>query len=254
MNRTVLIVGSLVVLTISAGCLGGAVLGGSSGDDAPSYPETPSELTNESVAEYARQYERTATYREVKKLDNRVNLTCNATVEDRTDEGFYARAGCAVTTRSNGGVGSGGPGIGRAYFVNDSETVRVAPERVSDRSYAALYNGSKRSENLVSGPGLRVVNFDTERHVAKIGLTYLDGSSPESAFEEEYKVSAESGVEQSTVTLRKGTYRLRVELDDGTAASYRWSVTRETDLATAHVTRSGEIALRTPSGIRLPKS
>lgn len=266
MNRTVLVVGSLMLLALSAGCLGGVSPGNpsSASDDSPHMetsvnvpesPEKPANLTTESVAEYAWRYERAATYEAVKNPDSRVvSLICNATVEHRTKNGFYARAGCANTIRSNDGVGTGGPGIGRAYFINDTTTIRPEVEREFDRSRTAAYKGPNESENVMGAPNLRILNFDTEPHNVAVSLTYLGTTPPESAFENEYEVSAEGGVEQDTVTLRKGTYRLRVRLGNGTTATSRWNVTEDTKLVAVHIMRSGEIAIRTPTGIRLPES
>ena len=106
----------------------------------------------------------------------------------------------------------------------------------------------------MGAPDLRLLNFDTEPHNATVDLTYLGTTPPESAFENGYEVSAESGITQDGITLRKGTYRLHVELEDGTTATYRWNVTEDTRLVAVHVTRSGEIAIRTPSILRLPES
>lgn len=261
------VVGTLVLLTVSAGCLGGTALEGSpstsdvsptndvsSTGDVLAFPEKPTKLTDESVVEYARQYERAVTYRAVKEPNNRVSLTCNATVEAQTENGFYVRAGCAVTTHSNGGVGSGGPGIGRAYFINNATTVPIPIAKRFDRARDAIYRSQKDTENVAGAPDLRILNFDTERHEVTVTLTYLGTTPPESAFESRYEVPAESGLEQGGVTLRKGTYRLRVRLENGTTATYRWNVTEDTMVISVYIMRNGEIAIHTPSILRLPET
>lgn len=211
---------------------------------APSYPDKPADLTTQTVEQYATEYERAETYRALSELGTRVSLTCNATVDRRTENGFYVIAACAATTRTLSGVGSGGP-VPHPYFINTTTTIRIDAEHRPSLTQETIYKPANETEH-VRPRGLKVVNFDSTGHRVGVTITYENTTVPETAFATSYRIAGHSGVEQDAVTIREGVYTVNATLADGTSDTARWRVLESNWWAgdiTIYITPDGDLAI-----------
>jgi hypothetical protein len=229
-----------VLVVFLAGCLGGVPPVGSS--DAPAYPDRPAPLSRDNALAYTTGYERAAEYRDQKEIGNRVELGCNSTLINETAAGFYIAAGCGTTVYgASGGVGNGGPGHGRLYFVNDTTTIRMTPRDAPERSSETTEKRGTAETTLYYS------NFDGNDHALTTTLTYLGSTPPERVLRSTDSIDAQQGVEREDVPLRTGTYRITVRLDDGSTVTRRWAVSErsawDSNALSVYVTPDGDLAV-----------
>ena len=202
---------------------------------------------------YIREYERTARHNElVGPSVVEVEQTCQATLVAQVGAGYLVRAECggSVHERDDSGATSVGTVAPErvTYFVDDSTVTRVAG---TDREVEP-YRADDGGLNVAPPEGLAVVNADDSRHDLRVEVSY-DGEGPtESVLDDAVAVAPGEGVDFHRLAAREGAYNLTVELENETAATYRWQVgSNEGDRpggVGVVVTPGGEVVV-----VRLPK-
>lgn len=159
-----------------------------------------------------------------------VSVSCEAVLDERTDLGVYAFAGCRGTARYADDVVADDASVA-AYFVDTGTTRRIGPDALERRTrpVEAVYAAADPAENVNppggSTAGFRVYNVGgTDRHLS-VTVTYLDAAASERALSEEYTVPPAEGTWQDDVTVRTGNYRIEARLDGSTTATHPWRVT-----------------------------
>lgn len=250
----------LAVLVLGAGCLSGlqpdaspdgtASPDSSSDESVPPFPEKPANLSQGAAIEYATAYERATKYREVHAPGAEVALTCDATLDEATANGYYVVAACGGSvTFSDGSHGDIAP-ADHAYFVNESETIRIDATYLRNFTHEDVYTSTNESENLrrpagLSHWGFEVLNFDDADHTVTVEVTYLNETASPRIFSQSYSVGAHDGVVQPGVTARKGTYVVSVRLETGETATYRWRLSESrADRVAIVITTEGAVEAR----------
>lgn len=240
-NRTIrwVILGVALVLVV-----GGAftILQAS---EPPAFPERPSPLTSNAAVDYAQEYERAVEHRNLDDgFGTDVKLTCGATLDQETADGFYVVAGCGGSVHHLGGsVGSVSP-RSLTYFIARNTTIRIDPVQAPFPDENRTY---RTNENSTDTEAIRVevLNFDDRRHVVTWNITYLGTNSSDPVATETYDLGAHEGVEQDKRRLSQGSYRLAVTLEDGTSATYHWNVSGSDEAnansVTVYVTPNGTL-------------
>lgn len=232
-RREVLTAGGTAVLVSVSGC--GTFLGRST---APSKPDRPTPLSEANVVGYVTQH---ATA-DLHQRYSGGNIDCDGGLHLVKEGGYYVLVFCDVTKESDGAVidayHSGG------YFV-DSETTRGIWLAEEDYREApeSIYGG--KSGDL---SGIWLYNFATNPAQVTVHLTYLDTDSPETAFEQEYRMPAKSTVRQLGATGMSGMYRATVEYN-GETVTHRFSNTEsEDETLYTYVSPGGTLSVRSGAG------
>lgn len=148
----------LLVVVLSAGCLGGPIgaTGNETATTAPTttcsetgvtpapYPELPTNVTNESAREFSAAYERANLYDDIlpRYSPNHVNLHVEVLSQESLDDGWR------LTTRleaRHGGCGYSAMEDERAaYFINETAAYRSSDPAVDPRqSGVRIVNGTR---------------------------------------------------------------------------------------------------------------
>lgn len=217
-----------------------------------SYPDRPADLSPETVREYVHDVEHARTYNVLYEPDmTDSSLDCRTVYERESDGGHYALASCTGYANYPNVHADWGqtPAL---YFVSDDLTVRVGDYDSQHFHCTDVFASEDPSENFaeVCGGGdaaYRVYNVHPEPHTVRVRVEFL-ASDAETVLERQYTLAPATGVEQGSVTYRKGVYRVTASLDDGPEATYRWELetaqTREDSPVTVLVTPAAELTIR----------
>ena len=218
-------------------------------DGPEPYPERPDDATPDAAVEYAKAFERARVHNSLHEPD----------VEDLSARGTAAHD----TTRPGGHyvVATGGGYANYAddlhadwgqlpalFFVSPALVVRVAEFEDHYFHCTDVFASDDESENFGrkcegEHAEYRVYNVHPEPHDLSVTVEYLGDDGPTTVLEREYSVSYDRGVQQGSVTRRKGAYRLTASIPDGPALTHEW------DLTLAPLERDSPLSvLVTPSG------
>lgn len=260
------------LLTLLAGCTGGPAGGrstatpsatptrtptptvtatGTYGDlpDGPrAYPDRPADLTTETVREYVHDVEHARTHNVLYEPDMAdSSVQCQTVYDAAAHGGHYALATCTGYANYPEAHADWGqtPAL---YFVAPDLTVRVAD--YDDRYFHCtdVFAAEDPSENFAAvceggDAAYRVYNMHTEPHDVSVTVEFRGEDADETVLEREHALAPTAGVEQGSVTYRRGVYLVTATLDTGVEATYRWDLQSPSLTETPHVT-----VLVTPAG------
>lgn len=245
----------LVVVVLGAGCVSAPSSPATTSTpespaSAPPLPDRPANLSADAVVDYVTAYERATVYRDVASPGAEVTLHCGATIDEATADGYYAVAACGGSvTHTNGQHGDIAP-TDHAYFVDETETVRIEAPPLREYRQADVYAATNESENLrgpagLSPRGFEILNFDDADHTISVNVTYLNATPSRRIFSQSYTVDGHAGGTHSGVTARLGVYEVRVRVDAGEPITYRWRLTEDRATRVAIVvTPDGAVEIR----------
>ncbi|MFC4553389.1 MULTISPECIES: hypothetical protein [Halorussus] len=213
------------------------------------YPTKPSTLTNESVAKYVTEYEEAYLMDEIDEPGAETSVFCDATMDVRTERGFYGLVTCeASVDRGNSVLDL--PHMVTAYFVNDTATERIG--RFGSSGYRRLgrdivpdspADGNASTRN--GSASLRAYNFASETANVTIRIASIDSSAVPSTTTN-YSVPPAGGVVETDDAVRRGTYRVEVEPERGETKTRNWTVGEPpSQELLVYVTPNGSVAVAT---------
>ena len=214
------------------------------------YPTEPSTLSNESVAKYVTEYEEAHLAGELDEPGAETSVFCNATMDIRTEQGFYGLVTCeASVDRGNSVLDL--PRAVTAYFVNDTATERIG--RFDNASYRR-FGRDIISDSLVSGnddstrdgsASLRAYNFASETANVTVRIAGIN-SSAASSTTTSYSIPSAGGVVEIDDAVRRGAYRVEVESESGETKTRNWTVGEPpTQELLVYVTPNGSVTVST---------
>lgn len=225
------------------------------------YPDRPADPTREAVLSYVQTFEHAIVYNSLHEPDaETISVDCTAEYDVEADGGHYALATCTGYANYADDVHADWGQLPAVYYVSDDATIRV--EELDDRyrHYTEVFASDDPDENVEQPgegrwAGYRVYNMDTDHHELSVTVDFLGGFTPVEAFATEYALGPRAGILQESVTYRRGAYRITARLEDGTQATYRWTVTDDEDYGqfetSIFVTPTGGLTIREPAFDRL---
>lgn len=233
--------------------------------DGPNpYPDRPDTLDPETVREYVADFELARTKNVLHQPDLEELSVDSQALYDRPGQGgHYAIAACRGYANYADGAHADWGQLPALYFVAPRLTVRV--EQLADRyfhctdTFAADDPEENFAEVCEGGDATyRVYNLDPESHTVSVTVEFLgrvdsttvSDSETQVALDRTYSMGPATGLQQESVTYRRGTYRLTAGLEGGPETTYRWDLrskpTYEDPPVTVVVTPVGGITVRRP--------
>ena len=221
MRSDVRVVSAALVCLLLAGCLGGPLpgLSGPAVEEQP-LPERPDSLDNDSVLEYAVEYEAVTLHNRIVGESDASAIaaieTCEYPAEDpqdgafdywierRVGEEFFLVLRCPVSIDNRGAEQSGSGTIGKwtTYAITPETTARVE-----------LGNNHVRVTN-------RTVNFDDDPHEVTLTVRPADDPDAEPIVERTYDVAPTSYERIRAVAPSSGTYSVDVAIDGARTTAF----------------------------------
>lgn len=190
-----------------------------------STPLPPESFDRNDVLAYVKAYERAVLYNALYKPDaTKIEVSCTSTLAQQTDHGTYVVAVCGGYAKYDNAVADLGA-TPTAYFVNDTQTIRITNSDIDWYSLGESYRSADRSENLPATSTvtrLRLYNFDMTPHTMTVTVTYLGDTTTNRVLSEEFRLTVGAGQVVSNLARRRGEYRVEVILDTGETARHQW--------------------------------
>lgn len=231
-------------------------------DGPEAYPDRPEALTRASVRQYVEDFEYARTVNVLHAPDvEEISVESRSVYDTAGQGGHYALAACRGYANYADNSHADWGQLPALYFVGPELTVRV--ERLDDRYFhcTEVFAADDPEENFAEvceggDATYRVYNLHPKSHTVSVTVEFLEdadgtgGSTSTTVLERTYGMGPATGVEQESVTYRRGTYRLTAGLEDGPETTYRWDLqsapTYEDPPVSVIVTPVGGIAVRRP--------
>ncbi|WP_276221782.1 hypothetical protein [Haloarcula halophila] len=218
-----------------------------------SYPDRPAEPTREAAVEFARTFERTRAYNRL-HADNVEEISAQGTARhDRPAHGgHYVLATSTGYANYADDVHADWGQLPALYFVSPGLVVRAGDYRDRYFDCSDVFASEDSAENFATPcdgrwASYRVHNLHTEAHEISVTVEYGTDSDSTTVLEREYAVEPTGGIQQESVTYRRGTYRVRVETADGSVTDTDWRLGGPPDPdrpLTVLVTPVGDLRIR----------
>lgn len=218
-------------------------------DGPESYPVRLDEPTRDAATEYVEEFERVRTANALHRDDVEDLHASSRSVYDTAAFGGHLllASGSGYANYADGTHADWGqaPAL---FFVGSDLTVRVADYDHRYFHCSEVYAADDPAENVAdecegTHGEYRAYNLHHERHGLSVTVTFLGEDGERNVLEREYDLGVLDGVKQSSVTRRRGTYRVTASLDDGATATYEWELQSAPTFGIAPVT-----VLVTPAG------
>lgn len=118
-----------------------------------------------------------------------------------------------------------------------------------------MFAADTPTENVTEpcdGPGAsyRAYNLGSTAHTLRVVVEFITETGREEVLERSYEMPIAAGIEQESVTYRRGTYRVTAALENGREATYEWSLESEPTFrdppVAVLVTPNNGVAIRRP--------
>jgi hypothetical protein len=218
-----------------------------------SYPDRPAEATSEAAVEFARTFERTRAYNQLHAEDTEDISTRGAARHDRPAHGgHYVLAASTGYANYTDDIHADWGQLPVLYFVSPGLVVRAGDYRDRYVDCSEVFASEDSAKNFATPcdgqwASYRVHNLHTEAHEISVTVAYGTGEDSTPVLDREYAVEPTGGVQQESVTYRRGTYRVRAETGGEVTASAEWRLTGPADQdrpLTVLVTPVGDLRIR----------
>lgn len=220
------------------------------------YPDRPGEMTRDAAIAYVAEFERVRTYNALHEADVEELSVDSRTAYDTAAHGGHhvLAAGSGYANYADGAHADWGQ-VPALYFVGPDLTVRVAD--YEDRYFhcSEVFAADDPAENFAdecegTHAEYRAYNLHAEPHDLSVTVSLVDDEQTQQVLEREYELGTTEGVQQGSVTRRRGTYRLTASLESGPTTTFRWELssapTYRDPPVTVLVTPAGGVTVRRP--------
>lgn len=218
------------------------------------YPDSPADLTRETVTEYVQAFERARTENALHASDvTDLSASARTHYDTAAHGGHYVLAMGSGYANYEDGTHADWGQLPALYFVAPDLTVRIEDRADHYFDCEEVYAADDPAENFAQGcegtsAEYQLYNFRPEERRVTVTVEYLGGDETETALERTRTVAGTTALRQGSVTYRRGTYRVTATLDDGREATHEWDLSLAPDgspTVTVLVTPVGGITVRT---------
>jgi hypothetical protein len=161
-----------------------------------------------------------------------MDIGCRAVHEATGSGGQYALATCQGASRYANDVYAEWGQIPAIYFVRPELTIRVEELNQHRFDCQDVFASAISTENFTEpcdGPtaSYRAYNLGSTAHTLTVVVEFVTETGHEEVLERTYDLPIASGIEQESVTYRRGTYRVTATLENGREATYERSLESE---------------------------
>lgn len=217
------------------------------------YPDRPDEATTDAALTFAKAFERTRAYNMLHEQDVEEISVQGAAKSDRPAYGgHYVLATASGYANYADDLHADWGQLPALYFVSPDLVVRAGDYRDKYFDCSEVFASETSGENFATPcdgqwASYRVHNLHTELHELSVSVVYDPEGASTPVLEREYNVESTGGIQQESVTYRRGTYRVTAETPEGLSASRDWHLGGPPDQdrpLTVLVTPAGSLRIR----------
>lgn len=219
-----------------------------------SYPSRPEDQRKSAAVAFAKAFEQVRVHNALSESNvEDMSARGNAIHYASRPSGHYVLATGSGYANYADGLHADWGQLPALFFVSPSLVVRTAEFEEFYFDCQDVFASDTPDENFVAAcegasARYRAYNVNPEPHELSVTVEFLGEDGPTTVLEREYQLSYDHGIQQGSVTRRRGTYRLSAALESGPTATDDWELstppTAPPRPVTVLVTPAGGLTIR----------